>query len=55
MLRRAGVEADDSARLAGLDAVQFIAGNPITIRSNEEQGWLWRLMRGFLLIATAAT
>lgn len=31
-LRRAGVDADSAARLVGLEGVQFIPGNPITIR-----------------------
>lgn len=35
VLRRAGVEADDAARLAGLDGVKFIPGQPITIKTTE--------------------
>ncbi len=40
MLRRAGVEAKDAARLAGLSDVVFIPGQPITIREqgNDNQG-----------------
>lgn len=33
--RRAGVEATSAAKLAGLEDVQFIPGEPITIRQNE--------------------
>lgn len=36
VLRRAGVDADDAARLAGLDVKKFIPGNPITIKSADE-------------------
>lgn len=36
VLRRAGVDADDAARLAGLDDVQFIPGQPITIKQADE-------------------
>lgn len=36
VLRRAGVEAADAARLAGLEDVKFIPGQPITIKSSEE-------------------
>ena len=35
VLRRAGVEADDAARLAGLSGVKFIPGQPITIKAKE--------------------
>lgn len=34
-LRRAGVEAGNAARLVGLEGVEFIPGNPITIRGEE--------------------
>jgi hypothetical protein len=37
VLRRAGVEAGDAARLAGLDGVTFIPGGPLTIRPPGEQ------------------
>lgn len=36
VLRRAGVDAADAARLAGLDDVKFIPGQPITIKTAEE-------------------
>ena len=36
VLRRAGVTADDAARMAGLDGVKFIPGQPITIKTAEE-------------------
>lgn len=36
VLRRAGVDADDAARLAGLPDVKFIPGQPITIKTAEE-------------------
>lgn len=36
VLRRAGVDAADAARLAGLSDVKFIPGQPITIKSTEE-------------------
>lgn len=36
VLRRAGVEAHSAARLAKLTDVQFIPGNPITIKSDAE-------------------
>lgn len=36
VLRRAGVDAADAARIAGLDDVKFIPGNPITIKPVEE-------------------
>lgn len=35
VLRRAGVEADDAARLSGLENVKFIKGQPIAIKSEE--------------------
>lgn len=35
VLRRAGVEAESAARLAGLDGVEFIPGSPITIKAPE--------------------
>lgn len=35
VLRRAGVDADDAARLAGIEDVQFIPGQPITIKTTE--------------------
>lgn len=36
VLRRAGVDADDAARLSGLDKVKFIPGSPITIKQSSE-------------------
>lgn len=36
VLRRAGVDAEDAARLAGLDNVKFIPGQPITIKQADE-------------------
>ncbi|MBG6083248.1 phage portal protein [Zhihengliuella flava] len=35
VLRRAGVTADSAARLAGLEGVEFIEGDPITIRTGD--------------------
>jgi hypothetical protein len=35
ILRRAGVDANDAARLAGLSNVKFIPGQPITIKTPE--------------------
>jgi len=35
-LRRAGVDADSAAQLAGLEGVRFIPGQPITIRAEGE-------------------
>lgn len=35
ILRRAGVDAESAASLAGLEGVQFIPGDPITIRQQE--------------------
>ena len=35
VLRRAGVEAADAARLAELDGVKFIPGHTITIKSED--------------------
>lgn len=37
VLRRAGVEADAAARLAGLENVTFIPGQPITIKAPSEE------------------
>lgn len=37
ILRRAGVEADAAARLAGLEGVTFIPGQPITIKQPESE------------------
>jgi len=36
VLRRAGVDATDAARLAGLENVKFIPGQPITIKQADE-------------------
>lgn len=36
VLRRAGVDAQDAARLSGLDDVKFIPGQPITIKQADE-------------------
>lgn len=38
ILRRAGVEGDNAAKLAGLDGVKFIPGQPITIKTNDQSG-----------------
>lgn len=37
VLRRAGVDADDAARLARLDVKKFIPGQPITIKAPSEE------------------
>lgn len=37
VLRRAGVDANNAARLVGLEGVTFIPGQPITIKQPEEQ------------------
>lgn len=36
VLRRAGVDAENAARIAGLENVKFIPGNPITIKQADE-------------------
>lgn len=36
VLRRAGVDAADAARLSGLEDVKFIPGQPITIKQADE-------------------
>ena len=36
VLRRAGVDADEAARLSGLGQVKFIPGAPITIKQADE-------------------
>lgn len=36
VLRRAGVDADDAARIVELEGVKFIPGNPITIKTADE-------------------
>lgn len=36
VLRRAGVEAGNAARLSGLENVKFIKGQPITIKQADE-------------------
>ena len=36
VLRRAGVDADDAATRVGLDGIEFIPGNPITIKTTTE-------------------
>lgn len=36
LLRRAGVTAEDAARLVGLEGISFIPGNPITVKAPEE-------------------
>lgn len=36
VLRRAGVDASDAARLAGLEGVKFMPGSPITIRDDRD-------------------
>jgi hypothetical protein len=36
VLRRAGVESSDAARLVGLPEVKFIPGQPITIKQEGE-------------------
>lgn len=35
LLRRAGVKADVAARTVGLDGLEFIPGEPITIRTED--------------------